>query len=70
MDPLRKAQATTIDKSFQDNASREGATQKSAAVVRPPWSRFSPGNLTDEESIGLKSDAFNKVSDALGRRRH
>jgi hypothetical protein len=70
VDPRWREQATTTGKSFQDNASREGATQRGAAVIRPKWSRFSPRKLAEEEGIGGKSDAFNKVSDVLGRRRH
>ena len=39
---------------------------KGVVVVLPKWSRFSPGELTEEDGIGGKSDAFNKISDAPG----
>ena len=35
---------------------------KGVVVVLPKWSRFSPGELTKEEGIGGKSDAFEGVA--------
>jgi len=64
---LREEPSTTTGKSFQDDAFKKGATQKSAAIVRPTWSRFSPGHLTEEVGKGEESDAFNNVSDVTGQ---
>jgi hypothetical protein len=70
VDPLGEEQSITTDKELLRQRLQGGSDAKGAVIVRPTWSRFSPGKLTKEKSIEKKSDAFNNVSDALGRCRH
>ena len=67
MDPPREEPSTTTGKSFQDNASREGATQKAPSLSDHHGLGFHLENSPKRREEGEKSDAFNKVSDARPR---
>jgi hypothetical protein len=56
MEQIRNREATyqqrpghDIQQSFQDDTSRGGSDAISALVIRPTWSRFSPGKLAGGE---------------------
>ncbi|KAG2642497.1 hypothetical protein PVAP13_2KG273201 [Panicum virgatum] len=66
----KKASTSTPHYILPEQHLKGGSDAKCAVVVRPSWSRFSPGQHTGEKRGGGASDAFKKIYGARGRRHH